>query len=620
MNPNPSVNIPPLQALSHRLGADAADEWSLVLRHFMLDEGFSFLVLLVPAPQVATLCARSLEEQLHTEKKSLQRWVFNTPEQLQEFAGELVGQHPDPSVGALWLEAVVAHSHPDKPAWERAWTELANRLNERREVLRHHLAIPLLFVGAPWVKVVLREHAPDLWSIRSLVTELTPGPEQQARSFELLRPFYAEALKRSEAPVMEESVALDDAPPLEEVGSAAAPAGPAQTSKAASELRSVAHAAPPPQTLPARVALSPSLALSTPGPAAVAMRKGSAERGAGLDPEYALTRAARLKEKPDHALAQARLLVRAAEEFLEKNALDEADKAANGALKQLEGVEAPARDRATVSKVLGEIAYRRKALEAAEWWFAQCLEQLKAAEAPPEELGTVAFWLARVAESRRLFPEAERWYRQSLAWQEAGEAPAELKGATAVSVAMAVAEQGRFKEAETLARQAVTQFEPKSGLGTAYTLLGVFICAQGRIQEAEQIWRQTLEAHRHLLSPGEQARLSMFVGSVVRTQGRTEEAEQLFAQAKAVDPNRPPIRWPGASPLTSPAPEETAPPAPSPEHPPTASEPPSALDLAVANVLRQAAAAHPPPTSAGESPDRPGSAQTETPPASDPPG
>jgi len=61
-------------------------------------------------------------------------------------------------------------------SWVRAWDQLMLRLNERRERLRRTLPCGLILTAHPRIKPRIRDAAPDLWSIRSIVLEPLPGP------------------------------------------------------------------------------------------------------------------------------------------------------------------------------------------------------------------------------------------------------------------------------------------------------------------------------------------------------------------------------------------------------------------------------------------------------------
>jgi hypothetical protein len=54
------------------------------------------------------------------------------------------------------------------------------RANERRERIFRHLSGGLVFAAPPEIKPRVRNAAPDLWSLRSLVLELDPTPARRS--------------------------------------------------------------------------------------------------------------------------------------------------------------------------------------------------------------------------------------------------------------------------------------------------------------------------------------------------------------------------------------------------------------------------------------------------------
>ena len=84
-----------------------------------------------------------------------------------------------PDAGCVWVEVIAVDSpilDDDVGPWAGAWDWLTMRLNERRDALRRRMAGPLIFAVHPEWKRRLRDAAPDLWSVRSLVLDL-PGNE-----------------------------------------------------------------------------------------------------------------------------------------------------------------------------------------------------------------------------------------------------------------------------------------------------------------------------------------------------------------------------------------------------------------------------------------------------------
>jgi tetratricopeptide (TPR) repeat protein len=172
----PQINDAPDNEIKRRFSVESAERWRLLLRHFSWSDEFAFIVLLAPGQEASEICARELETFFQESGKRLVKMIPKTPDDLVALIFPLVTFEPDPSVGALWVSAVVSESDPEHPAWLRAWRELAARLNERRDVLRFRVKIPLIFVGMEWLKPMLREIAPDLWSVRTLVIEMKWRP------------------------------------------------------------------------------------------------------------------------------------------------------------------------------------------------------------------------------------------------------------------------------------------------------------------------------------------------------------------------------------------------------------------------------------------------------------
>ncbi len=74
----------------------------------------------------------------------------------------------------MWVERVVSEGSPECGAWREAWARGVSALNQHRNPFRRKWHAPVIFVGAPWLQEVLRENAPDLWSIRTQVAWVEP--------------------------------------------------------------------------------------------------------------------------------------------------------------------------------------------------------------------------------------------------------------------------------------------------------------------------------------------------------------------------------------------------------------------------------------------------------------
>ena len=100
--------------------------------------------------------------------------VPHTPQKLRSCLPRLLDASQE--AGLVWVVAVHDESPSQPPGpWTEALDWLLMRANERRQQLLAAVD-GLLFVAHPSVKARIREAAPDLWSVRSLVLELPASP------------------------------------------------------------------------------------------------------------------------------------------------------------------------------------------------------------------------------------------------------------------------------------------------------------------------------------------------------------------------------------------------------------------------------------------------------------
>ncbi len=151
-------------------------DWKALLSHFDLGLGFSFVVLLVPSEPVARTCSEALEAHLAAAGKTLFQVPISMPEDLAQLPGTLLVEDLKVSAetGGIWVELVVSRDLEAYRRWRDAWREAVLKLNQFRNGLMRRFSVPVIFVGAPWLKEVVRNAAPDLWSIRSLVAVIEP--------------------------------------------------------------------------------------------------------------------------------------------------------------------------------------------------------------------------------------------------------------------------------------------------------------------------------------------------------------------------------------------------------------------------------------------------------------
>ena len=158
-------------------GAEAVAEWRLLLNQFALGDGFAFVVLTVPGPDGAALCADELGAFLAPQARHLAYVASRTTEELRALAARLLALPDDAAMGAVWVTAALPDTTAEQDDWQAAWRYAVGSLNQQRNPLRRKLHVPLIMVGAPWLVPQMREMAPDLWSVRSLLVRNEPARE-----------------------------------------------------------------------------------------------------------------------------------------------------------------------------------------------------------------------------------------------------------------------------------------------------------------------------------------------------------------------------------------------------------------------------------------------------------
>ena len=148
--------------------------WERLEAQFELAGGFWLGFVFCSSPQ-AVWELRGRAERLLSTLGELLIWLpAGDLQELQRTLPRLLTA-PEPTLAACtWVEAIRSDSPgaPEQP-WRRAWESLFLRANEHREALRARLKGGLVFAAPPEIKPLIRESAPDLWSIRALVIDLT---------------------------------------------------------------------------------------------------------------------------------------------------------------------------------------------------------------------------------------------------------------------------------------------------------------------------------------------------------------------------------------------------------------------------------------------------------------
>ena len=160
------------------LDSQGEDAWQQIRRQFELASGFWLGFVFCPSPRTAAVLRRRTEQTLRFRAQRLRVIRPNSPDNFGSLLPALF-EPESARAGCVWIESI----HTSPPArhtsesgdWILAWDSFLLRANERRDAMRRRLEGGLILAAPPEVKPRVRDAAPDIWSIRSLVVELRPS-------------------------------------------------------------------------------------------------------------------------------------------------------------------------------------------------------------------------------------------------------------------------------------------------------------------------------------------------------------------------------------------------------------------------------------------------------------
>lgn len=158
------------------VGESLEAAWERLEAQIDLAEGFWLGFVFCASPQAVLELRERAERRFCEEGKELHRLTTEQPQLLSSMLRRLLEDEEltRTSTGCTWVEAIRSDSAgaAEQP-WSRAWESLFLRVNEHRDALRVRLRGGLVFAAPPEIKSLVRESAPDLWSVRSLVIDLS---------------------------------------------------------------------------------------------------------------------------------------------------------------------------------------------------------------------------------------------------------------------------------------------------------------------------------------------------------------------------------------------------------------------------------------------------------------
>jgi len=167
------VDLNDLRASPERSALTSLPSWEALLRHLSLASGADVLFLITPDASGAKACRRELQKSRLV--RNLAADVPNDPASLYDVL-EAASQVKQPVIS--WIELPEDVLHEALPYARAAWDQAFAALNPHRNVLLQEITAPIIFAGPPWMFQSFRSHAPDWFSVRAGVFDLTRDIEK----------------------------------------------------------------------------------------------------------------------------------------------------------------------------------------------------------------------------------------------------------------------------------------------------------------------------------------------------------------------------------------------------------------------------------------------------------
>lgn len=468
-------------------GREAWLDWQRLLAHFDFGEGSSFLVLLLPGAVGAEICRRHLTGHLAAKGQRLAELPCDWRNDARTLADRLFDLPVSDDLGGIWMGSVIPESDAEILRWKDAWRHGLATLNQQRNPLLRRFNCPLVLVGAPWLNPLLREIAPDLWSVRAAVVMVTAAPEASSSHLSLIGEGNRIIESESFSKLSQSGESTDD-------------------------------------------------------------------------PDYALERAERLRDRPEMAVTRARLLLRAGIGFQERARYESAERCFRDAVTSLKAVSSQTSEvlddlagaMNNLATVLNTLGRREEALEQAEHavgLYRQLVQThpdsfLADLAMSLNNLASVLNTLGRREEALTKVEEAVQLYQQF-----AQARPDAILPALATSLnnlANALSELGHREEGLAQIKKAVQLFHKLAqahpdeflpDLAMSLNNLANTLSALGRREEALETAEQAVRLRRQLA----QARPDAFlpdlatslsnISNILGELGRNEEALAMVEEA-----------------------------------------------------------------------------------------
>ncbi len=487
---------------------DLEPDWQALLRHFDFNEGFAFILILVESAENAAFCREALRNYLNKNNVgTIRRILCNYPGDAQKLPYLLHKPAGLDNKQTLWIESVIPEHSVTQQAleeWRAAWRVCFSSLNQIRNQMQHTIPGALVFAVAPWVQQILRNVAPDLWSIRSTVVEIAPRTTG-SRALDVATPL----LQRPES---DPTLAPD--PEFAEQEASRLTSRPGTELARAQILQRAGEGY--------LVRAEPNAAIRVLREAETLQVGASGSNSHLSQTKTLLGRAYKLNAQWEEA------------EACFRDAL-EMDRARLGE-------ENP--DIATDLCDLAQLLAKTNRVEEAEPLYRHALEiQEKASGLDHERVASTLNNLAEILRETGRYQEAEPLYLRALDIYERNYGHDHPRLATTLNnLGLLLTATDRLSEAEAMYRRALTTDEKYYGpdhpeVAVDLNNLALLMKVTNRMEEAEELFRRALRIEESRLGPDHPgvAQVLNNLAELLRETGRNEEAEPMYLRALAID-------------------------------------------------------------------------------------
>ncbi len=152
--------------------------WRLLEQHFDLTEGFAFIVVLAPDDDAVALVREHLST-LFPEPGAVLRIPFDPNADTAALTEALLAATPTAAIRVVWIDTDPV-APEDFEVQKARWSAALGRLNRYRNSVSARFTTTVALALPARLLSMLRETAPDLWSIRSGLFRIEPPGASRA--------------------------------------------------------------------------------------------------------------------------------------------------------------------------------------------------------------------------------------------------------------------------------------------------------------------------------------------------------------------------------------------------------------------------------------------------------